>query len=250
MTIRPKDRKLAELILFISERSEGDPRFGAGKLNKLLFYSDFGAYRLFGKSITGQQYQKLSNGPAPRRLAAIRDALLARHELAIRQKESSNRNAERSFALRSANLSVFSADEIALVTRIIQENWENDEYHRGYYSTDSAHWEGGVAEFETIPYEWALLSKRPPTDKDRRMCEASGALATAVLSGERKVYPVDEKTLLGPGIRQPARRSRATRASDQRKPEGSDVKTANRSRVRRKNQRKSSPLVRSNAGRH
>src|SRR5204863_5344149 len=88
MTIRPKDRKLAELILFISERSEGDPRFGAGKLNKLLFYSDFGSYRLLGKSITGQQYQKLSNGPAPRRLAAVRDALVARHELAIREKES------------------------------------------------------------------------------------------------------------------------------------------------------------------
>ena len=31
MTIRPKDRKLAELILFISERSEGDPAFGEEK---------------------------------------------------------------------------------------------------------------------------------------------------------------------------------------------------------------------------
>jgi hypothetical protein len=249
MTIRPKDRKLAELILFISERSEGDPRFGAGKLNKLLFYSDFGAYRLFGKSITGQPYQKLSNGPAPRRLAAVRDALLARRELAIRQKESSNRKADRSFALRSANLSGFGADEIALVTRLIEENWENDEYHRGYYSTDSAHWEGGVAEFETIPYEWALLSKRPPTEKDRRMCEATAGIAAAILSGERKVYPVDEKTLLRPGVHRSNRRSRTARASDKRKLARADVKTANRPGVRRKNRRRSATMVRSDAGR-
>src|SRR5258708_19742785 len=98
MTIRPKDRKLAELILFISERSEGDPRFGAGKLNKLLFYSDFGAYRLFGKSITGQQYQNLSNGPAPRRLAALPAALLPRHQLAILHNHSPTPTAPRSFA--------------------------------------------------------------------------------------------------------------------------------------------------------
>jgi hypothetical protein len=29
------------------------------KLNKLLFFSDFTAYLLFGESITGQEYQKL-----------------------------------------------------------------------------------------------------------------------------------------------------------------------------------------------
>lgn len=249
MTIRTKDRKLAELVLFISERSEGDPHFGAGKLNKLLFYSDFAAYRLFGKSITGQQYQKLASGPAPCRLVAVRDALVARHELAIRHKELSNRKAERTFALRSADLTGFGAEEIALVTRIIEENWENDEYHRGYYSTDSAHWEGGVAQFETIPYEWALLSKRPPTEKDRRMCEATAGIAAAILSGERKVYPVDEKTLLGPGVRRSNRRSRTARASDKRKLARADVKTANGPGVRRKNRRRSATMVRSDAGR-
>jgi hypothetical protein len=220
MTIRPKDRKLAELILFISERSEGDPRFGAGKVNKLLFYSDFGAYLTLGKSITGQPYQKLGDGPAPRRIAQVRDALVARGELAIREKEAGSRSQNRSFALRSANLADFSADEIALVARLIQQSWEYDGNQKGYFSKDSAYWDEDVAEFETIPYEWALLSKRPPTQKDRRMCEASAAIASAILSGERKVYPVNEKTSI-----------------------------ANKSRVRRANQRRSAALVRSNARR-
>src|SRR5438105_2954355 len=141
MTIRSKDRKLAELILFISERSEGDARFGAGKLNKLLFYSDFAAYLILQKSITGQEYEKLPNGPSPRRLIPIRHTLIARHDLAIRKSESSNRKQDRTFALRSARLAEFTADEIALVTKIIHENWEHDATHKGYFSQDSAHWE-------------------------------------------------------------------------------------------------------------
>ena len=87
MTIRPKDRKLAELILFISERSEGDPRFGAAKLVKLLFYSDFQAFRMWKHSITGQEYSMTENGPTPRRLENVRKVLVDRSELAIRKTD-------------------------------------------------------------------------------------------------------------------------------------------------------------------
>jgi hypothetical protein len=38
---RPDDEKLRELILYVSTLSENDPNFGAAKLNKLLFYTDF-----------------------------------------------------------------------------------------------------------------------------------------------------------------------------------------------------------------
>ena len=191
MTIRPKDRKLAELILFISERSEGDPRFGAGKLNRLLFYSDFGAYLLLGKAITGQQYQNLAAGPAPRRLVQVRDALIARGELAIRQKEAVNRRQDRPFALRSASLADFTADEIALVTRLIDESWEYGSTDKGYFSKDSAHWEEDVPDFETIPYEFALLSKRPPTQKERELCERDVPRARAFFARKRETVPPD-----------------------------------------------------------
>src|SRR5687767_3702503 len=67
----PDDSKLAELILFIAHRSECDERFGAVKLNKLLFFSDFLAYGRLGSSITGQDYQKLQHGPAPRKLLPV-----------------------------------------------------------------------------------------------------------------------------------------------------------------------------------
>lgn len=61
------EEKLRELILYIAYKSKADPRCGAVKLNKLLYYADFTAYRLLGRSITGAEYQHLQEGPAPRR---------------------------------------------------------------------------------------------------------------------------------------------------------------------------------------
>ena len=66
--IQPEDARLRELILLICKGSEGDPRFGAVKLNKLLFYCDFSAYAKLGKSITGQEYLALPEGPALKKL--------------------------------------------------------------------------------------------------------------------------------------------------------------------------------------
>jgi len=37
----PNDDKLRELILLIAEWCQADPKFGAIKLNKLLFHADF-----------------------------------------------------------------------------------------------------------------------------------------------------------------------------------------------------------------
>lgn len=82
---RPQnDEKLKELILYLADRSNNDEKFGATKLNKLLFYADFLAYVYLGTSITGQEYQVLDQGPAPRRLVPVRESMKANEEIAIR----------------------------------------------------------------------------------------------------------------------------------------------------------------------
>ena len=73
--IRPNDAKLVELILLISEWSQGDPKFGAIKLNKLLFHADFSAFLTTGEPITGQEYFALPQGPAPKRFKPITEKM-------------------------------------------------------------------------------------------------------------------------------------------------------------------------------
>ena len=80
------DERLRELILYIADRSQTDPRFGATKLNKLVFFADFQSYAERGKPITGCQYMRLPNGPVPRHLIPIRDRLVEEGELSHDRK--------------------------------------------------------------------------------------------------------------------------------------------------------------------
>ena len=65
-------QRFRELIVYISQRSAEDPHFGAVKLNKILYHSDFRAYERFGVPLTGVCYFRLKAGPAPKALLPVR----------------------------------------------------------------------------------------------------------------------------------------------------------------------------------
>lgn len=159
------DAKLAELILYVSDRCADDPRFGATKLNKILFYADFIAYGKLGKPITGQAYQKLKFGPAPRRLMPVRDGLIAASELAIQSKDHFGKGQKRTVALREANLSQFSGDEIAIVEDMIKAFWDANATEASEASHRTCAWKY-ADEGEDIPYESVFLSDRPLTERE------------------------------------------------------------------------------------
>jgi len=117
----PDERKLAELILYISQKCANDPTFGAVKLNKILCYSDFLFYAYNDRGITNVEYQKLPNGPAPRRLIPVRDELIENGDLAMQQIIlKSGETQKRTVNLRNPNLDLFTGAEIAIVDRIIE----------------------------------------------------------------------------------------------------------------------------------
>jgi len=55
--------KFINATLFFAEKVSD---LGITKLNKLLYYSDFEHYRLYGRSILGDDYMKMERGPVPR----------------------------------------------------------------------------------------------------------------------------------------------------------------------------------------
>jgi uncharacterized phage-associated protein len=165
--IKPNEDKFRELLLFIAQRSEKDPRFGALKLNKLLFYSDFLAYLKFGHPITGQEYFALENGPAPRYLVRVRDQMVKSKEIAISRKTTFDGVQERVLALRDPDPNKFTPAEIALVTQVL-------EMCKGHSGTDLSaltHRFAGwklAGHKENIPYEVALVGNRKPTLSERQ----------------------------------------------------------------------------------
>jgi Protein of unknown function (DUF4065) len=159
-------KKFQELILYISRVSEGDPAYGASKLNKLLFFGDFRHYLSTGQSITNQEHQKLENGPAPRQLVPVMDLLRSRQDLAISETEYFGHVQKRPVALRDPDLTLFSGQEIATIDHAIKTFWRMNATEISHLSHEFAGWQG-VEIGQTIPYESVLIDPRDVTEAER-----------------------------------------------------------------------------------
>lgn len=154
-------KRLRELIVYISDTCQEDPNFGATKLNKILFHSDFKSFARYGKPITGERYQRLERGPAPKRLLPERSKLQEDGAIALRRVHFAGGYQDRIIPLRDPDLSIFSGQEIALVDEIIDELWDKT---AAEVSTESH----GIVwrtryDGDLIPYEAAFLSEEPIT---------------------------------------------------------------------------------------
>jgi len=153
--------KLAELILYISQKCATDPKFGAIKLNKLLYLSDFLSFGNWGEPITGVQYRHLRMGPAPTRLIPVRDALEKNRKLVVQTLPlKSGRKQVRTVNLTEPNLKVFSGREIALVDSIIEDLWDLDAEESTEFSHRFVGWKM-TKEGDPIPYGSIFLSDEP-----------------------------------------------------------------------------------------
>ena len=162
--------KLRELVLYICTASESDEAFGSVKLNKLLFYSDFLSYLENGTPITGQEYFKLEHGPAPRLMRPLIDDMKANEQLAIAERSYYGRQQKKPVALREADLTKFSAQEIAVVDQVLRAFQDHNGKELSELSHNFAGWQL-AEEGETIPYSSALLHKGELTAQERRWAQ-------------------------------------------------------------------------------
>lgn len=169
--------KFREAIVYIASKSSKDKRFGATKLNKILYYSDFSAYRKLGYSVTGAEYQHLKEGPVPRDLPEAQEYLTIDGAIQIQKRPYFNFIQNRIIAMRAPDTSVFNHDELAIMDEVIEWLWDMN----GSQVSDLSHNEIGwrvTDENETIPYRTAWLSARPLTTEQielgRKIAERNG----------------------------------------------------------------------------
>jgi hypothetical protein len=164
---RLEDSKLKELILYVAQKSADDPRFGATKLNKILFFSDFLAYGELGRPITGVRYQRLDHGPAPVRLLPAQRELETEGAVQLVEVAHYTWTQKRLTPTRRADLSTFSATEIAVVDEVVDWLREFSATEVSALSHLERSWQI-VADREEIPYEYVFLSNEPLTPADER----------------------------------------------------------------------------------
>jgi hypothetical protein len=163
--IRFSARKFQELVLHIATRSQDDPRFGATKLNKILYFADFAAYRRLGRPITGARYQRLEEGPAPRQLLPARERMLDSQVIQLEQRDYFWGVQQRVVPLRDPELSVFSKQEIEIVDEVIEDLWPFNAQEVSRMSHNEPGWRL-VRPGDDIPYKAAWLSSAPLTAEE------------------------------------------------------------------------------------
>jgi hypothetical protein len=154
----PNDSKMKELILHVANKSKGDDKFGAVKLNKLLFYSDFLSYVKRGGSITGQEYFALPEGPAPRRMLPIMEAMQKNNEIAIQIIDIGPQyQMKKVLALRPADYEVLETQDVVISDLIIETFSDFNGTQLSGFTHDFLGWKAAIklGSRTKIPYSTA-----------------------------------------------------------------------------------------------
>ena len=84
---------------------------------------DFAAYTALGRPITGVEYIKLQNGPAPKILLSVREELLTANDAVIKLESMGydRQDQQRLIALRPPK-PIFSAEELDIIGQVLRLN--------------------------------------------------------------------------------------------------------------------------------
>ena len=161
-------KKFEELILLIARECEDHTYFGATKLNKILFFADFGAYSELGRSITGAEYVALEHGPVPRLLVSVRNEMIKNGDISLDRRG----NQQRIVARRNVEWNLFSPAEQVVIHEVIRELESEDADGVSEISHLFLGWQAARAEEKatgnrpTIPYESVFASTGSPTNDE------------------------------------------------------------------------------------
>lgn len=165
MAIQKHEQKLAELILYISQKFANDPYFGSVKLHKALFFPDFTAYASWGESITGAEYHHQKQGPMVYRMLPIQKELIKDGSLAIQPVDFFGYRQDRTVNLREPDLSFFTGKEIALIDAWIERLRPMTATQASDLSHDVAGW-SITSEGETISPKTVFIGWSKPDEAE------------------------------------------------------------------------------------
>lgn len=116
---QPNLAKFAEMVVFFTERLQP----WKTKLNKLLFYADFGMFRNTIYSISGIQYKAISMGPVPYNFQSIFEYLVNNDDVDVHYTTFADGNTGEQFkpkVNRKFNPDLFNEIEIKVLTEVAE----------------------------------------------------------------------------------------------------------------------------------
>jgi hypothetical protein len=152
--------RLRELIIYVSEQCADARRFGAVKLNKIIWRADFESYASRRVPVTGREYRRQIFGPVPKEMVPLHRDMVRDRLISLERRVLAPEVIEdRTLALVKPNLDLFTPEDMGFVNASIRHYWSMT----GEESSDESH---GVAwstrsNGDPMPYELAFLSDEP-----------------------------------------------------------------------------------------
>ncbi|MBI1387408.1 MAG: DUF4065 domain-containing protein [bacterium] len=164
MSKHTDNKKYRELIKYISARSSEDRFFSVTKLNKILFFSDFLAYKKIGASISGDNYHKEPFGPVPNHAEKVLKHLIKKGEMAQSIGMLGQYEQKKPVTLQEYQLDLFSPEEISIINIVLDQLEEQSATQVSDLSHKFSGWQL-VNIGEDIPYHTVLLSDSEPSQE-------------------------------------------------------------------------------------
>lgn len=177
LAMKPDVQKLKNLLLYILAQCGGKPNVGETVLYKLLYFIDFDAFELLGKSVTGMAYMKLQYGPVPlpsTYLGLIRQ-MTEKRDLEIIKQTYHGMIQKKYVALADADASIFSGPELRVIDGVIERLSEMTATKITEYVHEDVPWKEAEPE-HIIDYRLVFERTAPYARMDREVVwqEAAG----------------------------------------------------------------------------
>jgi Protein of unknown function (DUF4065) len=168
--------KFRTLVHYVCSKCDDPTKLGATKLNKILWYSERAAYLRLGSSITGAVFVKRQYGPVPRAILPALRELQESNDIVIRETQLFGKPKREFISITEPSLNKFTADEISLVDRVIDEVCFD---HTAVSISDKSHDEvWNLAEIgEEIPLNSAFGIRGEVTEEHMDWAKSQLALA-------------------------------------------------------------------------
>jgi len=119
-TIAMRNDKFDDLVHYVIWKCPDATKLGATKLNKILWFADAIHYLRTGHPITAARYVKQQHGPVPQGFLKTRARLEKSRAIAVAEGDLYGYAQTHFHALKRADISGFTAEEISLVDEVIE----------------------------------------------------------------------------------------------------------------------------------
>lgn len=153
--------KFKQALLYITQKIGALPNVGQTVLYKILYFCDFDYYEKFEEQLIGARYIRNHFWPTPVEFAAIVKSMVKHGEIEEVKTKYFDKEQTKYLPVQSADLSVFSGQELEFIDEIIQKHGTKTAKELSTLSHKDVPWIS-TPEGEEIPYE-SVFYRTPET---------------------------------------------------------------------------------------